>query len=145
MFPSNQPFFTVIDWYILANYSANCNTQGAFVIIFFICNDLLNCLKSVSTIANTKWLKQPQSDFHSKIPYKSHHVLLFECIFCTTTPDIPKISTVRPVFADNLCVFSEYGKKISDIVRSKKFTCRIYTLNLRNEQKITHTKVFNWY
>ena len=64
---SNQPFFTVI-LVIYFCYSASCNTRGAlnviifviilgditnFVIIFLIRSDLLNCLRSVSTMVIT--------------------------------------------------------------------------------------------
>ena len=38
---------------LIDGYSANYNTQGAFFIIFFICSDLLNFLRSVSTIVIT--------------------------------------------------------------------------------------------
>ena len=38
---------------LICGYSANYNTQGAFVIIFLICNDVLNCLRSVGTIVIT--------------------------------------------------------------------------------------------
>ena len=34
-------------------FSKLYNTQGALLIIFFICSDLLNCLRSVSTIVIT--------------------------------------------------------------------------------------------
>ena len=55
--------FTVID---IFGYAANYNTEGAFLIIFLICSDPLNCLRRVDTIVNNnkKWLKQPQSHFH---------------------------------------------------------------------------------
>ena len=46
---SNEPSFTVTYF----DCSANCNTRGAFVIIFLIRSDLLNCLKSVGTIVIT--------------------------------------------------------------------------------------------
>ena len=44
--------FSVIDDMLFC-YAANYNIQGAFVIIFLICNDLLNCLISVGTIVIT--------------------------------------------------------------------------------------------
>ena len=41
-----------VDRYILVN-SANYNTQGAFAILFLICSDLLNCLRSLGTMVIT--------------------------------------------------------------------------------------------
>ena len=43
-----------------ANYSA----QGAFVIIFFTCSDLLNCLRSICNVAIRT--RQHQSHLHEK-------------------------------------------------------------------------------
>ena len=62
--PSNQPFLLLL--MICCGYAANYNSQRAFVIIFFICSDLLNCLRSGCTvfIATKKWLKQPQGHHH---------------------------------------------------------------------------------
>ena len=47
--PSNQPFLLSCndDKFWLCS---KLNIQGAFLIIFFICSDLLNCLRSVGTI-----------------------------------------------------------------------------------------------
>ena len=47
----NLPFLLLL--MIYSGYAANYNTQGTFVIIFWICSDLLNCLSSVSTIVIT--------------------------------------------------------------------------------------------
>ena len=46
--PSNQHFFLLL--MICSDYAANYNAQRAFVIIFFICSYLLNCIRSVFTI-----------------------------------------------------------------------------------------------
>ena len=79
-------------WLIHFGYSAHYNTRGAFLIIFFIGNDLLNCLRSVGIIVLTTkqrtWLKQPQSHFHYAVSLKSHQFSLFWCILCTATSDI---------------------------------------------------------
>ena len=44
-------FSLLLDWLIATlvyfGYLANYNTQGAFAILFLICSDLLNCLKSL--------------------------------------------------------------------------------------------------
>ena len=79
-------------WLIHFGYSANYNTRGAFLIIFFICSDLLNCLRCVGIIVITTkqrtWLKQPQSHFHYAVSLKSHQFSLFWCILCGATSDI---------------------------------------------------------
>ena len=48
---SSQPFLMLL--MIFFAYEANYNTQGGFVIIFFIRRNLLNCLRSVVTILRT--------------------------------------------------------------------------------------------
>ena len=90
---SKQPTFIRCYWFINFGYSENYNTQKAFVIIFLICSDLLNCLRSVGTIVITReWLKKPQSHFYWAIHLKSHHFSLFWYILCTATPDISSSS-----------------------------------------------------
>ena len=49
--PSNQPFLLLL--MICFDYAANYDTEGAFVIIFLVCSDLLNYLRSVDTIVIT--------------------------------------------------------------------------------------------
>ena len=46
---SNQRFLLLL--MICCCYAANYNAKGAFVIILFICSDLLNCNRSICTIA----------------------------------------------------------------------------------------------
>ena len=103
-------------WLIYFSYSVSYNTRGAFVVIFFIWSDLLNCLRSVGTIGfnNRNWLKQPQSRFHWAIPHKSHHFSLLWCILRTANPNISsstKISTIRPMFPDSLFVSYDYSAR----------------------------------
>ena len=76
--PRNQPFFTVIDSYVDFGYSANYNPRGAF------CDTLFDLQQSSELPQkplyhghnNRKWLKLPQSHFHSTIPCK---VTIFCC------------------------------------------------------------------
>ena len=94
-FPVTNLFLLLlIDRYIFwLQYSANYNKLGALMILFLICSDLLNCLRSVGTMVITKkWPKQPQSHFRWAISQKSHHFLLFWCMLCTTTQDISSSS-----------------------------------------------------
>ena len=49
----DQLFFSVGYWQVYFGYSANNNTRGAFAILFFICSDLLNCLRGHGTKAIT--------------------------------------------------------------------------------------------
>ena len=46
----NQPFFTVIDWTVCFDYSANNSIQGAFAILSLICSDLLNFLRRLGAM-----------------------------------------------------------------------------------------------
>ena len=50
-------FSLFIDWYhdreLYFGYSANYNTQRAFAILFLICSDLLNFLRSLGTMVIT--------------------------------------------------------------------------------------------
>ena len=49
---SNQIFYSYW-WYALLWPLANYKTQGAFVIIFLVCSNLLDCLRSVDTTVIT--------------------------------------------------------------------------------------------
>ena len=70
---SEVSFFTVIDCSVYFGYSANYNnTRGAFAILFLICSNLLNCLRSIGIMFTTG--------------------SLFWCMFCTATPDISSSS-----------------------------------------------------
>ena len=80
--------------FIYTFWLANYTTRGAFVIIVFICSDLLNCLRSVGTIVTTT-----ESDWNSlKVIFteqsltKGTNFCCCLCIFCTTTSDISSSS-----------------------------------------------------
>ena len=70
-------------------YASNYNAQGAFVIIFYICSDLLNCLRSVCTIVITigNGLNSLKVISTKKIVTESSHFSLFWCISCTATSE----------------------------------------------------------
>ena len=48
---SDTPFLLLL--MIHCGYAAKCNTQGKFVMIYFICSDLLNPLRSICAIIIT--------------------------------------------------------------------------------------------
>ena len=50
---TNHFSLLLIDRQLYFGYSANYNTQGAFAILFLICSDLLNFLRSLGTMVIT--------------------------------------------------------------------------------------------
>ena len=109
-----KPTFFHCYWFIYSGYSASYNTRRAFVIIFFICSDLLNCLRSVGTIVITT-----ESGFNSlKVIFTEQFLTkttIFRCfdVLSARSPQIfqvqAKISTIPPVFPDYLSVCYDYG------------------------------------
>ena len=94
-------------WLLYLDYLAYYNTRRAFVIIFLICSDLLNCLRSVGTIVITT-----ESGLNSlKVIFTKQFLTkttIFRCfdVFFVRPPQIfqvqAKISTIRPVCQDCL-------------------------------------------
>ena len=60
--------FTVIvmTWF---GFPVNFNAQGAFLITFLICNNLLNYLRSISTIVITTMAKTASASFDYETPH----------------------------------------------------------------------------
>ena len=85
----NQPLFTVIDRQVYFGYPANYNTRGAFVMLFLICSDLLNCLRSLGTMVITteSALNSLKVIFTSQFPTK---VTIFCCfdVYSVRSPQI---------------------------------------------------------
>ena len=96
----------------------NYNTQGAFMIIFFICSDLYNCLRSLCAVAiTTENEKAKKKNLHYK------HSFRFFDVFPVWPPQKfqvqAKTSTKRPVFSDNLSVSYDYAVKLQTCVTNK--------------------------
>ena len=97
---------------IYFGYSANYSTRGAFVIIFWICSDLLNCLRNVGTIVITREIgwSSLKVIFTKQALTKA---TIFRCfdVFSVWPPQTfqvqAKISIIRPVFPDYLSVCYE--------------------------------------
>ena len=90
-----QSFFSFAGGVLVINlFYYGYAAQGAFVIIFFICNDLFNCLKSVCTILLRTENDQNRVKVNStkNIFTESSHYLLFWCIPCTVTQEISSSS-----------------------------------------------------
>ena len=85
------------------------NAQGAFVIIFFICSDLYNCLRSFCTVAIRMENEKKKENPHCKQP----------CCCFDVFPARPpqkfqnqaKIPTIRLVFLDYFFVSYDYAVK----------------------------------
>ena len=91
----------------------NYNVQGAFVIIFFICSDLLDCFWSVCTIAMRTKNDQNRVKVIStmKILTGSSHFCCFD-VFPVRPPQNFQvqaiISTIGPVLTDYIPVSCDY-------------------------------------
>ena len=84
---------------------ANYNTREAFTIIFFICSDLLNCLRSVDTIViKTKRGWNIFKDIFTKQFLTKATIFSWFDVFSLRPPHLlqvqAKISTIQPVFPD---------------------------------------------
>ena len=55
---NKQPTFFHCYWLIYFGYLAYHNTQRAFVIIYLICNDLLNCFRSLCNLPVNQSINQ---------------------------------------------------------------------------------------
>ena len=81
----------VITFFSCFGYAANYNTHRAFVIIFLICSDLLNLLRSVDTIViRTESGQNSLKLFLTKkfLTLEGNHFGLFWCIPCPAPPEI---------------------------------------------------------
>ena len=95
----------------------NYNAQGALVIIFFICSDLQNCLRSLCTVAIRTGNEKEKENPHCKQPF---------CCF-DGFPVRPnqkfqvqaKIPTIRPVFLDHFSVSYNYPVKLQTCVTNE--------------------------
>ena len=93
---------------IFSDYPANYNTRGTLKIIFLICSDLLNCLRSVGTTVSKKVKSLSFTISLKKPPFLRCFGVCFvqpSQIFQVQT----KISTIRPVFPYSLSVSYDYG------------------------------------
>ena len=117
-----QPIIIYSYWLIgIFWLSASYNTQGAFAILFLICRDLLNCLRSRGTMVITT-----QSGWNSlKVIFTEQFltkVAIFRCfdVYSVLPPQIfqaqAKISKVRPVFPDYLSVSYGFINRLSTSV-----------------------------
>ena len=89
----------VTDFFLLLlmicfGYAANYNIKRGFMIIFLICSDHLNCLRSVGTIVITTENGQNilKIIFIKKILTESSYFSLLWCILCTATLEIASLS-----------------------------------------------------
>ena len=86
-------------WLKYFGYSVNYNTRGAFMIIFLICSNLMNCLRSVGTRAITT-----ESGWNSlKVVFTKQFITKATIFWCF-------INRTRSVFPDYLSVSYDYGK-----------------------------------
>ena len=103
----NQPFFTAIDWYVHFGDSANHNIQGAFVILFLICGNLLNFLRSLGTtfITTESGWNSLRSHFYWTVPAI---VAIFRCVdVCSVRP--PQIFQAEAKMSEYLSFSYGYG------------------------------------
>ena len=88
--------------------------QGAFVIIFIICSDLHNCLRSLCTVAIRTEHEKEKRKSSLQAAFS-----LFRRISGRTTPEIQvqdKIPTIRSLFPYYLSVSYDYAVKLQTCV-----------------------------
>ena len=99
--------FTVVVM-IWFGFPVNFNAQGAFLITFLICNNLLNYLRSISTIVITTMAKTASMSFWLWNTSLKTVILCCFDVFPTRPPQKiqlqAKISTLRPVLPGYLPV-----------------------------------------
>ena len=98
----------------------NYNAQGALVIIFFICSDLQNCLRSLCTVAIRTGNEKEKENPHCKRSF-----CCFDVFPVRPTQKFQvqaKIPTIRPVFLDYFSVSYDYPVKLQTCVTKRLFT-----------------------
>ena len=99
--------------------SPNWNVQGAFVIIFFICSDLCNCLRSLCTVAIRIGNEKEKRKSSLQAAFS-----MFWCSSCTACisqkfQGQAKILTIRPLLPDYLSVSYDYVVKLHTCVTNE--------------------------
>ena len=118
------------------------------MIIFFICSDLLNCLRSVGTLVITT-----ESDQNSlKVIFTERFLTkgsIFWCfdVFSVWPPQIfqvqAKISTIQPLFPDYLSISYDYV--LMENVRENKFeTSALYYRSFARVDYLLRYKSYSW-
>ena len=112
-------------------YAANYNIQEAFLIIFFICSDLLNCLRSVGTVVvkTESCYCILKIIFTKKFFFEKVKAVIFCCFNVFPVPPPKKFqfqTKIRPVLRDYLSVSYDYAKDTQSIQPSSKLLCELF-------------------